>query len=208
MIQSWLIMTTISPLAALMPEKRGKILTTTFMHPEKSWYLRELARTTKIDPSNLQRELEGLTSAGILERTVSGNRVYFKANEASPIFEELRGLVRKTAGVVDVLREVLLPFKKRIKLAFVYGSIASGTEGPDSDVDVFIVGNVALSEIVPILSHAEEQIGREINPVIMTLDEVQEKTLQHNNFLLQVSNGEKLPIIGEARDTERLFKQD
>jgi uncharacterized protein len=73
-----------------------------------------------------------------LVRTVEGRQTYFQANPRSPIFEELRGLVRKTFGLTYVLQEALEPIADRIDLAFVFGSVANGTEDSSSDVDLMV----------------------------------------------------------------------
>jgi predicted nucleotidyltransferase len=46
----------------------------------------------------------------------------------------------KTIGLADVLRSALAPLGKRIKAAFVYGSMAKGILTASSDVDVMVIG--------------------------------------------------------------------
>jgi predicted nucleotidyltransferase len=48
-------------------------------------------------------------------------------------------IVTKTFGVAEVLRKMLVPFKNRIRLAFIYGSIAKGTANAARDVDLLVV---------------------------------------------------------------------
>jgi predicted nucleotidyltransferase len=201
-------MRTKSPINALMPEKRAQILSVLFMHPEKSWYLHELADSLKANPSSLHRELQVLSDAGILSRETSGNRVYFTASQDCPFYHELRGLLTKTTGVIDVLRAALKPLKKKIKLAFVFGSVASGTETSESDIDVLIVGDVKLAEIVPTLSSIEEQTGREVNPIIYTESGLQAKLKKDNSFLNQVSSGAILYIYGDDSVKAKYFGEE
>jgi DNA-binding transcriptional ArsR family regulator len=74
------------------------------MQPERWWYLSDLAKHLGITPSSLQRDLSSLTRAGILRPREEGNRVYFQADPGCPFQAELRGLIAKTAGLVDILR--------------------------------------------------------------------------------------------------------
>jgi DNA-binding transcriptional ArsR family regulator len=87
-------------LDALFPKTRQDILAATLLDPKRSWYLSDLARHLRTQPSSLQRELAALAEAGILRRRTDGNRVYFQADVDSPCFEELRGLMLKAGGAM------------------------------------------------------------------------------------------------------------
>src|SRR5712692_4566541 len=106
----------------LFPETRKAILAATLMQPDRWWYLSDLAHNLGVRPSSLQRELAALVEAGVLRRKSDGNRVYFQPEPDCPLLPELTGLMTKTAGLVDVVREALRPFAKSIRWAFVYGS--------------------------------------------------------------------------------------
>src|ERR1700722_7889353 len=94
-------------LDALFPKTRQGILAATLMQPGKAWYASELARRMKVPSSSLQRELRNLVEAGILKNHRQGRMAYYRANEDSPLFPDLRALITKTAGLVDVLLEAL-----------------------------------------------------------------------------------------------------
>ena len=134
-------MRNLRPLDALLPKTRQGILAAVLVQPEKAWYVAELARRMGVPSSSLQRELQDLTAAGILKTHRQGRMVYFQANADSPVFPNLRGLLSKTAGLVDVLAGVLKPLAAKVRVAFVYGSIASGSEQSDSDIDLMLVAH-------------------------------------------------------------------
>jgi DNA-binding transcriptional ArsR family regulator len=90
-------------LEALFPEVRAKVLAATFGQPDREWYVTELARALETQPSSLQRELEALSKAGILEQRRDGRRVYLKPDRSSPVFADLKHLLEKTAGLIPVL---------------------------------------------------------------------------------------------------------
>jgi DNA-binding transcriptional ArsR family regulator len=115
-------------LDALISRTKQQVLAATLLQPERSWYLLELARHLRVTPSSIQRELGLLVKSGILKRWEDGNRVYFQADRNCPIFPDLRRILAKTAGLVDVLKEGLAPLRGKIDVAFVYGSIASSEE--------------------------------------------------------------------------------
>ncbi len=194
-------------LDTLMPQTRQTILAATVLHPEKSWYLRELAEFLHVSPSSLQRELISLSDAGILIKTISGNRTYFTANQNCPIFPELKNVLVKTVGIAGLLQNYLKPLSKRILVAFIYGSIASGTENPDSDIDLFVVGDVKLTEMALVIKEAEDQLHRSLNPVIFSVTELKRKLKDKNHFIETIRQVEKLFLIGEDNELGKAFSR-
>jgi predicted nucleotidyltransferase len=180
----------------LFPATRQAVLSTILLRPERSWYLRELAAHLGVRPSSLQRELAHLVDAGILVRRRSGNRVLFQANENCPFLAELRGLLTKTVGLVDVLRAALAPLAASIDWAFVYGPVARGDENVASDIDVMVIGSVGLADLAPVLRRAEQELGRPVNPSVYTRGEFTKKIRAGHHFLTTVWNEKKLPIQG------------
>ncbi|HXG78633.1 MAG TPA: nucleotidyltransferase domain-containing protein [Methyloceanibacter sp.] len=145
----------------------------------------------------MQRELEKLSKAGILTATRSGNRKVYQANRASPIFKEVRGLILKTIGLVDPLRRALQPHSAKIKVAFVYGSVASGTDIAASDIDLMIIGEgLSYSEIYASLATAEKVLHRAVNPNLMSAQEWKRKLGDKAPFLRKILQKPKLFICG------------
>lgn len=186
-------------LDALLPKTRQGILAALLGQPAKTWYVSELARRMGVPSSSLQRELQDLTKVGVLKNHRQGRMVYYQANTDSPVFAELRGLILKTAGLVDVLAQALKPLVAKLRLVFVYGSIASGTEKSDSDIDLMVVGKVAPAELALPLRRARELLGRDINPTVYTQAEFDKKRNSEDPFLIQVLAKPRLLVI-ESQD--------
>ena len=191
---------------ALFPKTRQLILSAVLMQANRWWYLSDLAKHLGLSPSSLQRELKALTTAGILRRRTEGNRVYFQADTDCPFFPELRGIIVKTVGIVDVLADVLKPFRKKIEWAFVFGSIAKTEERSASDVDLMVIGDVGLAELSERLMKAEKRIGREVNPHVYSRKEVAKKLKEGHHFLSTVFKEDKIFVIGKADELEAAFK--
>jgi predicted nucleotidyltransferase len=187
-------------LDGLFPKTRQLVLAAIYRDPAREWYLCDLARHLKVQPSTLQRELARLVDADILRRRADGNRVYYAAETENPIFGDLQGLLLKTAGLRDVLAETLEPFGDRIRVAFVYGSVARKDEHSESDIDLMIIGRVGLAEVAPALKNAEKILLRPVNPSVYTADEVAKKLAAGHHFLRSVMSGEKLFVVGNADD--------
>ncbi len=182
---------------------RRDVLGLLLLHPGESFHVREIARITHRPANTLYRELALLARAGLLQRRAQGNQVHYQADPESPIYEELRGILKKTTGVADVLRRALAPLAKRIELAFVYGSIASGKESARSDVDVMIVGDVKFEEAIHALARAEKTLRREINPHVYTPGEFRAKLAGKEPFLRRVLDAPTIALIGNRHDLEK-----
>lgn len=184
----------------LLGQTRSAVLGALLLHPDASLHVRELARLTGASPGSLHRDLRAMTALGLLLRQEVGRQVHYRANTQSPVFEELAGLLRKTAGLVDLLRDALEPMVDQIDYAFVYGSMASGAEHARSDVDVMIVGKIGFGEAVHALSVAQDKLRREVNPTVLTATEVTRKLKEKNSFVAQVWAKPRLWIIGDAAE--------
>ena len=195
-----------SILDALFPKTRQAILSACLLHPDKWWYLSDLANHLGLSPSSLQRELASLTSAEILESRKEGNRVYYKANPSLPGVTDLQSLLIKTGGVADVIKSVLKKHSDQIELAFIYGSMARGEEIATSDVDVMIIGKLKLSDFVSALKRAEKSLDREINPTIFSPKEFALKASKGDSFVKTVCEGEKIFLKGNPDELAALVE--
>jgi len=163
---------------------------------EDGLHLRELERRSGLNKHGLSRELHALRNAGILMSRQVGNQVIYRLNPECPIYDELRSIVRKTAGLAGVLREALEPFAGRIDLAYVYGSHARGEVRPDSDVDLMIVGAVSLREVSSAIRAAGRTLRRVINPTLYTPDEYATELRTDDSFVDRVHNAPRIDLIG------------
>jgi predicted nucleotidyltransferase len=177
----------------LGPEARRAILARTHLDPAREFYLRELVRLTGFAPRTVNQEIDRLVAADLLERR-DGNRRYLKANERHPLFRPLREIVLKTDGLADVLRNEL--GTTGIEFAFVFGSIAAATPKAGSDVDLLVVGRVGLRETTRRLAPAQDQLGREINPVVWTRSEFERRMDSDDHFLKNILRGPRLMVVG------------
>lgn len=193
------------PATLFLGTYRRKVLGLLLLHPGEQFHLREIARMTHTQPGTVRRELSLLARAGVIERNVQGNQVRFRANETYPIYEELRSILKKTAGIAGQLRAALAPLTDRIALAFVYGSVASGQERPTSDIDLLVVGTAKFEDVIRVLHPYQEELRREINPHVYSPAEFKRKTREAGSFVARVLASPKLFVIGS---TDELGKFD
>ena len=182
---------------ALWPMTRRRVLGLLLANPDCEWHLREIVRRTGLAPASVHREVLSLSQAGILARRESGRQVYYRADTTCPIFPELQGVVLKTVGLADVLREALRPLREQIALAFVFGSLAEGAAHSGSDVDLIVVTGLPLLDVVAALRPAQDRLAREINPVRATPEELISGLQRGDHFLRMVMDGPKIFVIGD-----------
>ena len=181
----------------LFGKTRRAVLGLLFLHPERSYYVREIVRSAGVGHGAVQRELEQLSEAGIIHREQRGRQVHYQANDDCAVYQELRSLVVKTAGMADVLRDALAPVTNRIKVAFVYGSMASGQDDGASDIDLMVIGDVEFTELVCQLQEPQEELDREINPTVYHAEEFRQKVAADHHFVRRVTEGPKIFLIGD-----------
>lgn len=190
--------------SVLFGKTRQAVLALLYGHDKESFYLRQIVRAVSQGQGAVQRELAHLTAAGLLIRTRQGNQVYYQANRNAAIFPELKSLLVKTAGAADVLRAALAGFSDRIQIALLYGSLASGKDRANSDIDLLVIGRISFGEIAGSVSGAQEKLRREVNPSVYSPEEFRKKLLAGHHFLKQVFQGTKIFLIGSERELKRL----
>lgn len=182
----------------LLGETRTAILAALLLRPEQPLHVRALVRMTGASPGSLHRELKALVAYGVLRREGVGRQVFYQADPDSPVLPELTGLIRKTAGLVDVLRVALLPLADRIDGAFVYGSMAKGKVHAHSDVDIMIIGTLGFADAVLALEPAQAALRREINPTVSTAAQFAQKRQERGSFAANIWKEPKVWVMGAA----------
>jgi predicted nucleotidyltransferase len=187
----------------LFPEYRRRVLGLLLLRPDEALHGREIARRTGLPAGTITRELTKLAEVGLLKRTKRGNQQVYSADTSGPIFTELASILRKTSGLADVLVQALAPAAPKLRLAFVFGSVARGQETGGSDVDVMLIGDLAFREAVELLHPCQATLGREVNPKLFSASEFTDKAATEP-FLIDVLAKPKIFLIGNAHDLEEL----
>jgi predicted nucleotidyltransferase len=183
--------------SALFSGTRQRVLGLLFGQPSRSFYASELIQRVGSGSGAVQRELANLVQSGLVTVRPVGNQKHFQANPASPIFAELCGIVQKTTGLADPLREALGPLADRIAAAFVYGSVAKQADTAASDIDLMILGDdLTYGDVFGALESASATLGRTVNPTILSRTELARRLANQESFLTRVLQQPKVWIIG------------
>ncbi len=182
---------------ALFSGTQQRLLGLLFGQPERSFYATELIHLAGVGSGTVQRELVRLAQSGLVTVKPVGNQKHYQANPASPIYEELCGVVRKTVGLAEPLRAALTSFVPQIKAAFVYGSIAKKEDTASSDIDLMVVSDtLTYGDLIVALQDVTELLGREVNPNIFTQQDFSKRLKEGSSFVSRVMVQPKVWLIG------------
>lgn len=182
---------------ALFTKTQQKVLGLLYGHTERSFYLNELIHLAGMGRGTIKRELDKLSDVGLITEKKQGNQIHYQANDQHPIFQELKSMVKKTFGVVGTIQSALKGILPEVSFALVYGSIAKGSEGAASDVDLMLVAdNLSYALVMEYLLTAEDQLGRTINPTIYNQDEFKARITSNQSFITRVMSQDVLWIKG------------
>ena len=192
-----------SRLAELLSSRaRAELFRLLFGGMGEELHVREIERRSGLNDSTRRQELRKLVRLELVQSRRDSNRVYYRAKTESPLYPEIRNLVLKTSGLSDVLKSALMD--KRIRVAFVFGSIARGEETAGSDVDLMVIGHLGLRDLSGLLSGIEEKIGREVNPHVLREEEFRKRIRAKEHFVSSVMETPKIFIIGSQRELEAM----
>lgn len=190
--------------SVLFGKTRRAVLSLLFSHPDRSFYLRQIVRAANAGSGAVQREINQLTKAGIIQKTISGKQVYYQIDRNCPIHDELKGLIIKTSAIGDTLRAGISSIQDRIRVAFVFGSAARGDFQSQSDIDLMVIGDVSFEQISTALMPVQDQLNREINPNVYPVSEFKRKLAEGHHFLSSILSDKKFFLLGNENELKRL----
>jgi len=187
----------------LSSKVRAEVFRLLFGLNDNALHVREIERRSGFTIGTIQTEMKKLYRLDLVSKRRDGNRLYYNANQQHPVFSEIQALVIKTVGLLDVLKGAL-DRQKEIRVAFVFGSLAGGSEKAGSDIDLMVIGDIGLRSLTRLLVGLTEKLGREINPYVLTTEEFSHRKSENEHFLNQVLKDSKLFIIGDENDLKTM----
>jgi predicted nucleotidyltransferase len=188
---------------ALFSKVQQRLLGLIFSQPDRSFYTSEIVRNVHSGTGAVTRVLSRLERSGLVSVERIGNQKHYRANRGSPIFEELQSLVIKTVALVDPIRKSLEPHSDRIKAAFIYGSLAKGTDTAHSDIDLMIIGDeLDYSDLYSAAQDVEAALGRKINPIFLSAKDWQRKAAEKGSLVRKITATPRIFVIGSEDDLQ------
>jgi predicted nucleotidyltransferase len=192
---------TLSLSDALFSKVQQRVLALLFGQPERSFYTSEILRHVDSGVGAVDRELSRLHRCGLLTVERVGNQKHFRANKLAPVFEELRRLLEKTVNVTEPLKKSFEQHASGIRSAFVFGSVANGSDTADSDIDVLVIGDdLNYSDLYSAAQEAELMLERPVRPLFMSPQDWQRHVSDEGSVMNKISQSPKLFFIGSENE--------
>ena len=187
---------------------RVEVLKLFLLNQEKMFYQRGIASQARLPIRAVQREVNRLLKIGLIEKSVSGNRIYYRVNKTCPVYPDLKSIMLKSTGIASLLKQHLSSGNPQgIRLAFIYGSYAKNTENINSDIDLIIIGDISGRRISGLLAPAKGELGREINFAIYPEAEFKDKVARKDHFLTGILKEPKIFLVGNTDDLKRVTQR-
>lgn len=151
--------------ALITSKTRINLLLKFFINPATKGYLRELASQMGESTNAVRVELDRLVEAGYLEKSNTGNRVYYNANIRHPLYNDIHNVVKKYLGI-DVLIDNVLSKLGQVNEAYIIGDYAKGVDS--GIIDVVIIGSIDYNYLIQLTQKAEKIINRKIRTLILS----------------------------------------
>ena len=187
--------------SALFTPVQRRVLGFLFGQPDRRFQSAELIRLANAGTGATHRFLQRLASCGLVQVENVGRQKFYQANPNAPIYQELVAIVRKTIGLREPLRQALAPLADDIECAFVFGSVTSGRDRANSDIDLMVVADsVDYMTLFDALRAAEEALDRTVNPTVLSPEEWERKRHGPDGFIARVAKRPRLWVLGTHPD--------
>ncbi|MCG6191548.1 winged helix-turn-helix domain-containing protein [Maribellus maritimus] len=151
---------------------RIKLLLKFFLNTRTRSYLRHLEQEFGESSNAIRVELNRLEAAGLLTAEMSGNRKYFSANTAHPLFDDINSILKKFVGIDQIIDRITSKVGD-LEAAFITGDFAKGRDS--QIIDLVLTGeNLDRKYIHKLVEKAENIIGRKIRYLVLTAEQMME----------------------------------
>jgi len=182
---------------------RMRILGMLIFNPDRKFHLRKISREVKITPIYVKKELQNLKELNLILDSKKGNLSLFQINRNSPIFTELKNIFIKTEYFGELIKKSLK--KLKIDFAFIFGSFAKGVESKESDIDLFVVGDINENELLKIIQKIEKQSGREINYILWKKHLFMKRAKKHH-LLNEIAKNPVIMLVGNEDELRKIIR--
>lgn len=176
------------------------------LHPQEETYLARIVRATGKVLIQVQRALKRLEESGLITKILRGNKAYYQANSKHAAFEDLKHILIRVVVFSNTLERELSLIKHKIVYGFIFGSTACNSDGSSSDVDLFLIGNLTLSEAGHLSYPLSIELGREVNTVVCSLKDFRNKIKEQNTFISEVIHNPKIWLFGNKDEFEKICR--
>lgn len=176
------------------------ILSLLILNSDRTYYQSEIVAEVGYAQIQVQRALLRLEQTELIIKSKQGRMVYYQANHQHVGFEDLKSFFEKTLGYVHKLRASITSFEDDVSFAFIYGSMAAGTESQESDIDLLLITGLSLRHLMNKIGPVGRNLKRELNITSYSKSEFLQKLKEGNHFISDVVSNPKIWLKGNDND--------
>lgn len=177
---------------------RAEILTLLYLNEDKEFYLREIAVKLSKTPMAVHYELNKLEKEGVIKSRYLGRMRFVSIDNKYHSKKELKSLIIKSYGVAEKIKQTLKQLPG-IDEALIYGSFATGKTDNNSDIDLFVMGDLDYEELVSSVKKMESELNREINIQVMSESETKKRLKEKDPYILDIRGNKKIYLIHDEK---------
>lgn len=179
-------------------EIKVRILQVLLSHPEQSYHLRGLAAAAGTEYGNTSKALKALVASGVVQVIDQAPYSRYQANTKTPIFEPLRQLFLVSGELMEDLKAVARMLDA--EYVAIFGSVAKGTDRPDSDIDVLVVGPLTTLDAQAAFKPVSRKHKRQVNALAISLEKLSSEAQDGSPFWEDVFANKLITLAGEKPD--------
>jgi hypothetical protein len=176
-------------------KERARLLRFFLQNPDKEFGFKEITRRTMLNGSAAKKEILSLAKIKfILARARKGKNFYI-LNQNFNFYPELKNLIAKSNIYPQCKSLARIKGIGNIRYAGISGVFINYHK---SKADLVLVGeDISRGKLKSLMNNLEAEIGREINFVLMNLEEMKYRLNMLDKFLLEFFEGPHEEIINK-----------
>jgi len=175
------------------------------LHPHEPTYLAQIVNSTGKALIQVQRTLKRLVEIGLIQKTIQHKRIYYQPDLKHVAYDDIKNLVIKAKIFSDIFKDDVECLKNKVIYGFIYGSVAKGTNSPQSDIDILLIGNLSYGDTGSFIFNLGRELVQEVNVVIFTPHEFLKGIKKENSFISNILQEPKIWIFGDKSEFEKIY---
>ncbi|MFA6159603.1 MAG: hypothetical protein WC678_00745 [Parcubacteria group bacterium] len=186
-------------------KERARLLRFFLQNPEPVFSFSDIISRNMLNSGRSKSELNSLANIKfILKRTKAG-KTFYQLNQDFNFYPELKNLIAKSNVYPQCQSLSKIAKIGNVKLALISGVFINYAK---SKADMIIVGDaVSKARLKNLMSSLEAEIGKEINFVLMTMDEFKYRLNMLDKFVLEFLEGPHEEVINKISGLKRFIAQ-
>ena len=190
---------------------RAKLLGLFFDNPEKSYYVREITRVIEEQINSVRRELNNLSSLGLVKTENYENKVYYSADMKHPFARPMTEIFARSSGKKSITEGGRTAGKEEVSSVWeeyvrpvanlVSGLIVTNRIPGQDGLDLLIIGDDRTHKLTKWAEVVEKRMGKPLNYAIMSREDYIYRKSVRDKFLAEVLSLQ----ISEKYDPDRIL---